>query len=102
MVMGREPAVRERAYVGISGKGVGANLIWCLCCGRWCHQRCSGLRNLRRAGDNFRCPTCVRGVVVVPRRLEVGENSLEIVDRFCYLGDIFDFRWRRGRIGSKG
>ena len=26
-------------------------------------------------------------VLVVPRRLEVGEDSLEIVDSFCYLGD---------------
>ena len=29
-----------------------------------------GLRNLRR--DNFRCPTCVRGVVAMPQRVEVG------------------------------
>ena len=46
------------------------------------------LRNLRRAGRNFRCPTCVRGVVVVPQGLKVGEDSLEIVDSFCYLGDV--------------
>ena len=31
---------------------------------------------------------CVRGVVVVQRRLEVGEDSLEIVDSFHYLGDV--------------
>ena len=52
----------------------------------------SELRNLRRAGDNFRCPTCVKGIVAVPQRLEVGENSLEIVDSFCYLGDVISFR----------
>ena len=46
---------------------------------RWLHQRCSGLRNLRRAGDNFRCPTCVRRVVAVPGRLEVGEDTPKIV-----------------------
>ena len=31
---------------------------------------------------------CVRGVVVVPWRLEVGEDRLEIVDSFHYLGDM--------------
>ena len=78
MVMGREPAVRpqrERYPCGVCSKGVGANSIWCQCCERWCHQRCLGLRNLRRAGDNFRCPTCVRVVVAVPQRLEVEEDS---------------------------
>ena len=74
--------------MGFAAKGVGANSIWCQCCERWCHQRCSELRNLRRAGDNFRCPTCVREVVVVPRRLEVGKDSLEIVDSFHYLGNV--------------
>ena len=46
------------------------------------------LRNLRRAGDKFRCPTCVREVVVVSQRFEVGEDSLEMADSFCYLGDV--------------
>ena len=50
-----------------------------------------GLRNLKRTGDNIKCLTCVRGVVVVPRRLEVGEDSLETVDSFCYLGDVISF-----------
>ena len=36
----------------------------------------------------MRCPTFVRGVVVVPQILEVLEDSLEIVDSFCYLGDV--------------
>ena len=91
MVMGREPAVRPqrgRYPCGVCGKGVGANPIWCQCCERWCHQRCSGLRNLRIAGGNFGCPTCVRRVAVLPRRLEVGEDSLQIVDSFGYLGDV--------------
>ena len=61
--------------------------IWCQCCERCCHQRYSGLRNLRRAGNNFRYLTYVKGVVAVPQRLEVGEDSLKIVDSFRYLGD---------------
>ena len=38
--------------------------------------------------DNFSFPTCVKGVVAVPGRLEVGEDYLEIVDRFCYFDDV--------------
>ena len=56
--------------------GFVAKSTWCQYCERWCHQRCSGLRILRRAG-----------VVVVPQRLEVGEGSLEIVDSFRNLGE---------------
>ena len=91
MVIGREPAVRPqrgRYPCGVCSKGVGANSIWCQCCERCCHQRCSGLKNLRRAEDNVRYPTCVSGVLVVPQRLEMGEDSLEIVESFCYLGDV--------------
>ena len=91
MVMSKETPVRiqrGRNPCGACGKGVEANVIWCQCCKRWCHQRRSGLRNLRRTVDNFRFPTCVRGVVAVPQRLEVGEDSLEIVDNFRYLGDV--------------
>ena len=62
-----------------------ANSIWCQCCERWCHQRCSRLRNLRKAGDNIRFSMCVKGVMAVPLKLEVGEDSLEMVDSFPYL-----------------
>ena len=40
---------------------------------------------------NFRCSTYVKGVVVVPQRLEVGEDSLKIVDSFHYLGDVISY-----------
>ena len=90
MVVGREPMVRPqrgRYPCGVCGEGVGVNSVWCQGCERWCHQRCSGLRNLRRAGENFRCPTCIRGRAEAQRNLEVGEESVEIVDSFRYLGD---------------
>ena len=66
------------------------------------HQRCSGLRNLRRAGDNLKCLTCVREVVVVTQKLEVGDDSLDIVSRQFSLSWRCDFMQRRDRIGSKG
>ena len=51
-------------------------------------------RNLRRAGDKCRYPTCVRGVVAVPQKLDVGEDNLEIVDSFYYFGDMISVRDR--------
>ena len=88
LAMGRNPAVRPqrgRYSCGVCGKEVGANSIWCQCCERWCHQICLGLRNLRRAGDNFRCPMCVTGVVVAPQRFEVEEDSLVMWTAFAIL-----------------
>ena len=90
MVMVREPAVtpqRER-YQWMWGlqqrHWSKINMVSKL----WCHQKCLGLGNLRTAGDNYRCPTCVRGVVAVHQRLKVREDNLEIVDSLnCYLGD---------------
>ena len=67
IVMDREPAVRPqrgRYPCGICDKGVGANSIWC------------------------QCYACVKGGVPLPQRLEVGEDSLEIVDNFRYVGDV--------------
>ena len=48
-------------------------------------------KSRRRAGDNFRYPMCVRGVVAVPQRLEVGEDNLEIANSFRYLGDVISY-----------
>ena len=45
---------------GCCGKGVGVNSVLCTECNKWCHQRCSGLRNLRGV-HNFVCPRCMRG-----------------------------------------
>ena len=36
-------------------------------------------------------PLCVRGVAAVLRRLEVGADSLEIMDSFYYLGDVISY-----------
>ena len=37
---------------------------------------------------NLRYPMCVKGVVAVPQRLEVGEDNLEIVGSFRYLSGV--------------
>ena len=64
MVSGRQPKERTeqgRYPCGCCGKGVGVNSVWCEGCQRWIHKRCSGLRDVKEAGTNFRCPMCTRG-----------------------------------------
>ena len=91
MITGEAPAKREevgRFPCGCCGKGVGNNSIYCTLCRKWCHKRCSGLRDLRRAGNNFICPACVRGPLEArEREVEVEGEKLKVVDSFSYLGD---------------
>jgi hypothetical protein len=80
---------------GVCKKGVGSrNAILCRTCGKWIHKKCSGVRGRLRDVD-FRCSKCstaqgtrVPGAVAQRElSLRAGE-ALEIVDRFCYLGDM--------------
>ncbi len=88
-----EPRIRMesgRYPCGCCGRGVGENFVWCAGCERWCHQRCSGVRDVRRVGVGFRCPTCVGGgrKEMNVREVRMGESSVEVVDSFCYLGNV--------------
>lgn len=74
------------------GRGVGVNSILCMRCNRWCHRRCTGLRNLRGM-QNFICPTCRMGQRNQENdreNLVVDGGELEEVEQFCYLGDMID------------
>ena len=94
MVTGRQPNRRQeegRYPCGCCGKNVGVNSVLCTECGKWCHKRCSGLRNVNQAGENYKCPRCVRGNREQRREeqtMEVDGGELEVVDQFCYLGDM--------------
>jgi len=101
MVLRRKSAVpleRGRYPCGCCGKGVGQNSVFCRECEGWCHQRCSGLQDVRRAADGFRCPKCVGGgrQEEDARKVLVGEDHVEIVDEFCYLWDVM-----RGEGGAE-
>ena len=74
--------------------GVGRSSIRCSKCNLWVHyKKCSGLKTLSE-DLSYECPRCrgVPGVRPVDGRpfkeVEVGDCVLEVVDRFCYLGDI--------------
>ena len=75
------------------GRGVGVNSIQCKECDKWCHARCSGLRNLQRV-QNFVCPTCRRRGQQEQenemRDLIMEDGVVEEVESFCYLGDVLD------------
>ena len=92
MVTGRRPTRRReegRYPCGVCGRNVRENSVLCTECRKWCHKRCSGLRNVNQAGENYKCPTCRReDRGPVEERVEVEGGELEIVDNFCYLGEM--------------
>ena len=58
---------------------------------KWCYKRCSGLSNVNDAGENYKCPSCVgenREKQQEEQTMEVDGRDLEIVDQFCYLGEM--------------
>ena len=89
-----------RYLCGVCGCGVGANLVLCTACGKWCHKRCSGLGRLSVAAVSlFQCPACAGRAVGVEGGV-VGEMK-----QFCYLGDVLECgggseRAIRARVGA--
>ena len=80
----------------VCGKGVGRNSIQCTSCMSWVHKRCSGSTlSLQSVKDVFVCKVC-QGVCgnrsdSVGEELSLGNgDSVECVDRFCYLGDMLN------------
>ena len=74
----------------VCGKGVGVNSSQCTeCCG-WVHKRCCGIKGPLKV-QNFRCRTCSTDVDSEEgmRKLDLENGEvLEVVNKFCYLGDV--------------
>lgn len=81
---------------GVCGSGVGTNSIQCTKCSKWIHKKCSGVKgSLSSAIVPFICKTCCSGAHTNPKvdsaGLDIdGGESLERVDKFCYLGDMIN------------
>ena len=79
---------------GICRTGVGSNSIFCGGCNKSIHRNCSGITGKLKEDDDYRCPKCVnspKSGVPGPAEVKLGvrdQNTLECVNRFCYLGDM--------------
>lgn len=81
---------------GVCRKGVGSNSILCQTCNHWVHRKCSGISGRLRADLEFVCKRCegeIADNIVFPASMEYSGGSLEVVENFCYLGDM---------LGSEG
>ena len=77
----------------ICHRGVGRNSVFCVGCKHWVHKKCSKIKGRLRESPDFRCGKC-RGEFDEPsqERLEqvlINGTPLEVVEMFCYLGDMF-------------
>ena len=85
---------KSRKYpCGVCQSGVGSsNAIFCGGCKRWVHKKCSGIKGPLRPDPEFRCARCLGTVRAIDERkvseVEVGNEKLEVVPEFCYLGDM--------------
>ena len=78
---------------GVCQSGVGSsNAIFCGSCKCWVHKKCSGIKGPLRPDPEFRCARCLGTAQAISERevseVEVGNEKLEVVPEFCYLGDM--------------
>ena len=77
---------------GVCQTGVGSrNAILCGGCKRWVHNKCSGIKGSFLPDSEFRCARCLGTAQAFNGRLlkvEVGNEKLEVVPEFFYLGDM--------------
>ena len=72
--------------------GVGTNSIQCSRCSFWVHKKCCGFKGKITANPDYVCPRCCDLTRPIDGRpatqVEVDGTQLEVVDSFCYLGDM--------------
>ena len=78
---------------GVCQSGVGSsNAIFCGGCKRWVNKKCSGIKGPLRSDPEFRCARCLGTARAIVERevseVEVGNEKLEVVPEFYYLGDM--------------
>ena len=77
---------------GVCQAGVGRNAIQCGGCRQWVYKKCGGIKGPLTSDLNFRCARCLGTARPVDGRLVkevmIGDEKLEVVPEFCYLGDM--------------
>jgi len=72
-------------------RGVGNNSIQCTSCQKWVHRKYSGLKGrMYKVMKTYVCRGCVNPVTGIGcTSVDIGgDANLELVDKFCYLGDM--------------
>ena len=77
---------------GVCRQGVGGNSILCSSCNHWVHHKCTDTRGRLVEDPNFKCKRCLGTARPIDNRpaieFKVGDETLDVVDEFCYLGDM--------------
>ena len=76
---------------GVHGRDVGRNSIQCTKCQKWVHRKCSGIKSsMIKVSKCFVCRGCTDQPASVDRTsVDISDGArLELVDMFCYLGDM--------------
>lgn len=75
---------------GICGARVMRNSIRCETCHQWIHKRCSGVNGSLLNVTSYECAVCKGDVVLeeTEKTVQFGDDVIEVVDEFCYLGDM--------------
>ena len=83
----RQKAVRWPC--GVCSKVVGSNSLQCTSCQKWVHKKCSGIKGMKEA-NSLICRGCLNPVTSAGRTsVDIGAK-VELVDKFCYLGDMLN------------
>ena len=92
LLSGKKSSVSKVDPCGVRGERVGCNSIQCTKCQRWVHRRCSDVPrqvSLLSCCDVFVCRTCLgHNCSVEELEFKRGDDVLEKVEKFCYLGDM--------------
>ena len=87
MISGERQKVMQKAVrwpCGVCGRGVGNNSIQFTSCKKWVHKKCSGIKgSMYKVMKSFICRGCVHTSADIG-----GDANLELVDKFCYSGDM--------------
>ena len=93
LITGERQMVWQKAArwpCGVCSKGVGSNSLQCTRCQKWVHKKCGIKGSMSKVAKSFICRGCLNPVTSAVRTsVDIEANAkLELVDKFCYLGDI--------------